>query len=51
MKTRSFCKALGIAILSFGVGILSSFFFPDSVLVVILALVVIAVGALYFIQK
>ncbi|MBQ1244978.1 MAG: hypothetical protein IIW20_00330 [Clostridia bacterium] len=51
MKTKTFCKVLGLSLLSFGIGILSSFFLPESVLVVIEALVIIAVGSLYFIQK
>ena len=51
MKVRNLCKVLGISLLSFGVGILFSFFLPDAVLVVIEALVIIAVGGLYFIQK
>ena len=51
MKTKSFCKVLGISLLSFGVGILASFFLPESVLVVMESIVIIAVGSLYFIQK
>ena len=51
MKVRNMCKVLGISLLSFGVGILFSFFLPDTVLVVIEALVIICVGGLYFIQK
>ena len=51
MKTKNFCKVLGLSLLSFGVGILASFFLPQSVLVVIESIVIIAVGSLYFIQK
>lgn len=51
MKTKTFCKVLGISLLSFGAGILASFFLPESVLVVMESIVIIAVGSLYFIQK
>ena len=51
MKTRNLCKALGISLLSFGVGILFSFFLPNACLVVIETFVIIAVGGLYFMQK
>ena len=51
MKTKNFCKVLGLSLLSFGVGILASFFLPQSVLVVIESIVIIAVGSIYFIQK
>ena len=47
-KTKSLCRALGVALLSFGCGILSSFFFPQTVLVVTEAVVIIGVGLLYF---
>ena len=51
MKAKSLCRVLGVSLLSFGVGILLSFFLPEAVLVVIEALVIIAVGLLYFLQK
>ena len=51
MKTKSFCKVLGLSLLSFGVGILASFFLPEAVLVVLESIVIIAVGSIYFIQK
>lgn len=50
-KIGRLCKVIGIAVFSFGVGILASFFLPDSVLVVIEALVIISIGILYFSAK
>jgi len=47
-KIGRLCKVIGIAVFSFGVGILASFFLPDAVLVVIEALVIVSVGILYF---
>ena len=47
-KTRNVCKILGVALLSFGAGILSSFFLPQTMLIVIEAILIIAVGLLYF---
>ena len=51
MKTRGFCKVLGISVLSFGLGILCSFFLPEAALIVIETVLVIAVGGLYFLEK
>lgn len=51
MGKSSISSVIGIAILAFGVGILMSFFLPESVLVVIEALVIIAVGVLFFSHK
>ena len=51
MRLTSLCRTLGVSLLSFGIGILLSFFVPEPVLVVIEAIVIIAVGLLYFIQK
>ena len=51
MKAKAICRIVGIALLSFGAGILLSFFLPAGVLVVIEAIVIIAVGLLYFTQK
>ena len=51
MRAKSLCRVLGVSLLSFGIGILLSFFVPEPVLVVIEAVVIIAVGLLYFIQK
>ncbi len=51
MKTRGLCKVLGISVLSFGLGILFSFFLPEAALIVIETVLIIAVGGLYFIQK
>jgi|GEM_PF-1064544 len=50
-KTGKLVKTVGLAILSFGVGILCSFFLPEAVLVVIEALVIISVGLLWFAAK
>ncbi len=47
-KTGKAVQVIGLAILSFGIGILASFFLPEAVLVVIEALVIISVGLLYF---
>lgn len=51
MRAKSLCRVLGVSLLSFGIGILLSFFLPEAVLVVTLALVIVAVGLLYFLQK
>ncbi|MBQ7010271.1 MAG: hypothetical protein IJN63_01055 [Clostridia bacterium] len=50
-KTGKIVKTVGIAIFAFGVGILCSFFLPETVLVVIEALVIISVGCLWFAAK
>ena len=47
-KAAKLCRLAGVAVLSFGVGILASFFLPEAVLVVIEALVIISVGLLWF---
>jgi hypothetical protein len=44
-------KFLGISILTFGVGILVSFFLPDKVLVVIEAILIVAIGLLFFLGQ
>ena len=51
MCQRNLFKVLSIAILSFGLGIILSFFIPESVLVVIEALLIMAVGVLCFLQR
>ncbi|MBQ7377851.1 MAG: hypothetical protein IJW71_06000 [Clostridia bacterium] len=51
MKAKSLCRILGVSLLSFGVGILLSFFLPETVLCVIEAIVIVLVGLLYFLQK
>lgn len=48
---RCAAKLIGITILAFGLGLLLSFFLPESFLVVIEAVVIIAVGVLYFSLK
>ncbi len=50
-KNCSLAKVFGMAMLSFGVGILVSFFLPDPVLVVIEAVMIIGAGFLYFSKK
>ncbi len=51
MKSQFLCRTIGVAILSFGVGILVSFFLPETVLVVIEAITIIGVGCIYFSKK
>jgi len=51
MKALGLCKIIGISILAFGLGVLISFFLPDAVLAVVEALVIVAVGVLFFLRK
>jgi hypothetical protein len=51
MKSQSLCKTLGVAVLAFGVGVLVSFFLPETALVVIEAVTIIGVGVIYFSKK
>ena len=51
MKCTSLSKILGISVLTFGIGILVSFFLPDKVLVVIEALLIVAIGLLFFLGQ
>ena len=51
MNCMSLGKFLGISILTFGVGILVSFFLPDKVLVVIEAILIVAIGLLFFLGQ
>lgn len=44
-------KALGFIVLSFGCGVLLAFFLPTYFLAVIEAVVIIAAGLLYILQK
>jgi len=48
---NSLLKMLGFIILSFGCGILLAFFLPTYFLAVIEAVVIIAAGILYILQK
>ena len=48
---RCAAKLIGLAILSFGLGVLLSFFLPNGFLVVIEAIVIIGIGFLYFSVK
>ena len=50
MKSASLGKIIGISLLAFGLGILISFFLPETVLVVIEAVVIVATGALFFLH-
>ncbi len=50
-KSRLICRTVGISLLSFGGGVLASFFLPQSVLIVIESLIIIGVGLLYFSYK
>ena len=51
MCKRNLLKIISIAVLSFGLGIILSFFIPEGVLVIIEALLIMAVGVLCFLQK
>ena len=51
MCNRNLGKVLSLAVLSFGLGILLSFFIPEGVLVIVEALLIMAVGVLFFLQK
>lgn len=51
MCNRNLLKLLSVAVLSFGLGILLSFFVPEGVLVIVEALLIMAVGVLCFLQK
>lgn len=48
MKTMPPSKLIGVSILAFGSGILISFFLPESVLAVIEAILIVAIGILFF---
>ena len=48
MKATALSKLIGISILAFGSGILISFFLPESVLAVIEAILIVAIGILFF---
>ncbi len=51
MCHNSLIKVISIGILSFSLGILFSFFIPEGVLVILEAILIMAVGALCFLQK
>ncbi len=51
MCQRNLFKVVSVGILSFGLGILLSFFIPEGVLVIIEALLIMVVGVLCFLQK
>ena len=50
-RQPSLLKLLGISVLSFGLGVLLAFFLPAYFLVVIEAIVIVASGILYILQK
>ncbi len=50
-RQPSVLKMLGISVLSFGLGVLLAFFLPAYFLVVIEAIVIVASGILYILQK
>ena len=50
-RQPSTLKILGISVLSFGLGVLLAFFLPAYFLVVIEAIVIVASGILYILQK
>ncbi len=47
-RPRNTIRAVGIGMLSFGCGILSSFFMPETMLIVIESVVIVGVGLIYF---
>lgn len=51
MRAANICKIIGIAVLTFGAGVLISFFLPEQALIVIEAIVIVAVGTLFFLQS
>ena len=48
---KCMAKLIGLTVLAFGLGLLLSFFLPEGFLVVIEAIVIIAIGLLYFSLK
>ncbi len=51
MCRRNLFKVLSLSVLSFGLGILLSCFIPEGVLVIVEALLIVAVGVLFFLQQ
>ncbi len=51
MYNRGFLKVVSIGVLSFSLGILLSFFIPEKILVVLMALLIMAMGALCLVKK
>ncbi len=51
MCHKNLIKVISIGVLSFGLGILFSFFIPEEVLIIAEALLIMAVGALCFLQR
>ncbi len=51
MRCMALGKIVGVSIFAFGLGILVSFFLPDKVLAVIEALLIVAIGLLFFLGQ
>ena len=49
MKAKDLTRIVGTAVLALGTGILLSFFLPETVLAVIEAILIVAIGVLFFI--
>lgn len=50
VKALVLSKLIGLSILAFGAGILISFFLPETVLAVIEAILIVAIGVLFFLK-
>lgn len=50
MKILALGKLIGIATLAFGLGILVSFFLPESFLIVIETIIIVAIGLLFLLR-
>ncbi len=50
VKALVLSKLIGISVLAFGAGILISFFLPETVLAVIEAFLIVAIGVLFFLK-
>jgi hypothetical protein len=50
MKTAVLAKLIGVGALALGLGILISFFLPDAVLAIIEAVLIVAIGVLFFLK-
>ena len=48
MKKVTLSKLIGVFILAFGSGILISFFLPEHILAIIEAILIVAIGILFF---
>ena len=50
MRSIAIGKLIGVAVFAFGLGILISFFLPDSFLVVIETMLIVAIGLLFLLR-